>query len=137
MLNAHNQFILFFNTAKGFPGGQDYEKTSHRNRIITMIASQLNVHAGHPKAEGGVELFQNSPNPFIEMTLFWFRLPAVASIALRIFDAKGKEVNAKLGTYEAGENHVVLHRSDLREPGLYTCRLETPFGAVSRKLMMY
>ena len=116
---------------------RNYEKTGRRNHLITMIASQFNVQAGHPKAEGGVELYQNSPNPFIEMTLFWFRLPAVASIALRVFDAKGKEVSAKQGTYEAGESHVVLHRADLREPGLYTCRLETPFGAVSRKLMMY
>ncbi|GAB4498071.1 MAG: hypothetical protein OHK0019_32790 [Saprospiraceae bacterium] len=102
-----------------------------------MNASQFNVQGGHPKAEGGVELFQNSPNPFIEMTLLWFRLPAVASVVLRIFDAKGKEVSAKQGTYEAGENHLVLHRADLREPGLYTCRLETPFGSASRRLMMY
>lgn len=49
----------------------------------------------------------------------------------------GKEVNAKYGTFDSGENHVVLHRADLREPGLYTCRLETPFGTASRKLMMY
>lgn len=102
-----------------------------------MIATQFHVQGGHSKAEGGVELFQNSPNPFIEMTLLWFRLPAVSNIALRIFDAMGKEVNAKYGTFEPGENHLVLHRADLREPGLYTCRLETPFGNASRKLMMY
>jgi hypothetical protein len=102
-----------------------------------MIASQFNVQGGQPKAEGEVELFQNSPNPFIEMTLLWFRLPAMAGVVLRIFDAKGKEVSAKQGIYEAGENHVVLHRTDLREPGLYTCRLETPFGTASRRLMMF
>lgn len=102
-----------------------------------MISTQFHVQGGQSKAEGGVELFQNSPNPFIEMTLFWFRLPAVASVVFRVFDAKGKEVCAKHGDYESGESHVVLHRTDLREPGLYTCRLETPFGAASRKLMMY
>ncbi|MBK8194499.1 MAG: T9SS type A sorting domain-containing protein [Lewinellaceae bacterium] len=102
-----------------------------------MIATHFNVQGGQPVAEGGVELFQNSPNPFIEMTLLWFRLPAIASVVLRIFDAKGKEVNAKYGTFEPGENHVVLHRNDLREPGMYTCRIETPFGTASRKLMMY
>jgi hypothetical protein len=32
---------------------------------------------------------------------------------------------------------LVIHRGDLREPGMYTYRLETPFGAISRKLMMY
>jgi len=102
-----------------------------------MTASQFQVRTNQPKAENGIELFQNSPNPFIEMTLLWFRLPAFAEVALRIFDAKGTEVNAKYGTYNSGENHVVLHRADLCEPGFYTCRLETPFGTVSRKLMMY
>ncbi|MCB0574872.1 MAG: hypothetical protein KDC61_09940, partial [Saprospiraceae bacterium] len=72
-----------------------------------MIATQFHVQGGLTKAEGGVELFQNSPNPFIEMTLLWFRLPSMASVVLRIFDAKGKEVNAKHGTFDPGENHVV------------------------------
>lgn len=102
-----------------------------------MTVPQFQVRTNQPKAEGAIELFQNSPNPFIEMTLLWFRLPAFAEVALRIFDAKGKEVNAKYGSYHSGENHVVLHRSDLREPGFYTCQLETPFGSASRKLMMY
>lgn len=89
------------------------------------------------KTEGQVELLQNSPNPFIEMTLLWFRLPAAAQVLLRIFDAKGKEVNHKAGQYQSGENHLILHRADFQEPGFYTCRLETPFGTASRKLMMY
>lgn len=102
-----------------------------------MTVPQFQVRTNQPKSEEAIELFQNSPNPFIEMTLLWFRLPAFAEVALRIFDAKGKEVNAKYGSYHSGENHVVLHRSDLREPGFYTCQLETPFGSASRKLMMY
>lgn len=84
-----------------------------------------------------VELLQNSPNPFIEMTLLWFRLPAPSEIVLRLFDAMGREVNTKTGRYQPGENHLVLHRADLKEPGFYTCRLETPYGTASRKLMMY
>jgi hypothetical protein len=87
--------------------------------------------------EGNVELLQNSPNPFIEMTLLWFRLPAAADVFLRIFDTTGREVNAKRGTYQPGDNHIVLHRADLCEPGFYTCCLETPFGSATRKLMMY
>lgn len=102
-----------------------------------MTVSHYQVRTNQAKSESSVELFQNSPNPFIEMTLLWFRLPAFADVALRIFDAKGKEVNTKYGAYHSGENHVVLHRADLREPGFYTCRLETPFGNASRKLMMY
>jgi hypothetical protein len=88
-------------------------------------------------AEGSVELFQNSPNPFIEMTLLRFRLPAAAEVFLRIFDSTGREVISKKGSYQSGDNHMVLHRADLREAGFYSYRIETPYGTASRKLMMY
>ncbi len=103
-----------------------------------MTAAQFQTQPLPSKtAEGSVELFQNSPNPFIEMTLLWFRLPATADIFLRIFDTSGREVTAKKGTYQPGENHIIIHRADLLEPGFYTCRHETPYGTASRKLMMY
>lgn len=102
-----------------------------------MTAAHIEVPSVPQKTDGIVELLQNSPNPFIEMTLLWFKLPAASQILLRIFDAKGKEVNFKTGLYQQGENHLVLHRADFQEPGFYTCRLETPFGTATRKLMMY
>ena len=102
-----------------------------------MTAAIFDIPATTQKTEGTVELMQNSPNPFIEMTLLWFRLPAASNVLLRIFDAMGKEVKAKSGQFQPGENHMILHRADLQEPGFYTCRLETPFGTASRKLMMY
>jgi hypothetical protein len=102
-----------------------------------MTAAIFDAPTAPNKPEGTVELMQNSPNPFIEMTLLWFRIPSATHIMLRIFDSTGKEVKSKTGQYPAGENHIVLHRADLQEAGFYTCRLETPFGTASRKLMMY
>ncbi|MBL7828615.1 MAG: T9SS type A sorting domain-containing protein [Saprospiraceae bacterium] len=102
-----------------------------------MTVANFELPSAQQKTEGKVELLQNAPNPFIEMTLLWFRLPAASQVLLRIFDSKGKEVNNKSGQYQSGENHLILHRSDFQEPGFYTCRLETPFGTASRKLMMY
>jgi|JI6StandDraft_1071083.scaffolds.fasta_scaffold291854_2 hypothetical protein len=116
----------------------NYEKIEFRRlQESTMTAATFDAQIIPQKTEGNVELLQNSPNPFIEMTLLWFRLPAAANVLLRIFDAMGKEVNAKAGQYQSGENHMLLHRADLQEPGFYTCRLETPYGTASRKLMMY
>ena len=108
------------------------------NRINNMNAAQTQVNAGRLSfTEGNVVLYQNSPNPFIEMTLLWFRIPAAMDVALRIFDAKGREVYSKAGHYAAGENHIVIHRSDLRDPGFFSARLETPIGIATRKMMMY
>ncbi|MEZ4919784.1 MAG: T9SS type A sorting domain-containing protein [Saprospiraceae bacterium] len=88
-------------------------------------------------AEPVLQLYPNSPNPFVEMTLLWFSIPESASINLMVLDSHGHVVAHKNGYFEAGENHIVLQRSDIREPGIYMYRLETPFGSASRRLVMY
>ncbi len=89
-------------------------------------------------AEGELELLPNFPNPFVEMTLLRFNLPSPAQVVLRIFNADGAEINQKLASFEEGENHVVLQRNDLREPGIYEYQFETA-GVASprRKLVMF
>jgi hypothetical protein len=103
-----------------------------------MTAAQFEVLPELSKTDSGsVELYMNQPNPFIEMTLLRFLLPAAAFACIRIFDSAGAEVVAKQGNFNSGENHVVLHRADLKDSGLYTCRLETPYGTANRIIMMY
>ena len=102
-----------------------------------MVDYQIQALHGQQKTEGVVTLLQNSPNPFIEMTLLWFSLPDAADAKISIFDAKGREVYSKTARYAKGENHLVLQRSDLREPGQYTYRIDTASGSDSRKLMMF
>lgn len=84
-----------------------------------------------------LQLKPNTPNPFIEMTLLCFHLPEASLVTVRIFDARDREVHQWNGRYDAGEHHLVLHRSDLGEPGFYTYLVESDFGTASRKLMMY
>lgn len=97
----------------------------------------LHPESGKGLIEGDLQLLPNSPNPFIEMTLLYFRLPASADVLMRIFDGFGREVASKSGSFGAGENHMVLQRAELLEPGLYTYQLETAYGIARRKLMMY
>lgn len=84
-----------------------------------------------------VALLRNSPNPFIEMTMLWFRLSVSSTVKLTVTNSKGEVAYAHQATYESGEHHLILHRAQLKEAGLYTCQIETPHGTSSRKLMMY
>jgi len=97
----------------------------------------MHTYQGQPIADIGLELMANAPNPFIEMTLLRFNLPANTDVTLRIYDSLGQEVYSHTGLFEKGENHIVLHRTDLPEPGMYSYQLETAFGIAGRKLMMY
>lgn len=97
----------------------------------------MHTYQGQPITDAGLELMHNAPNPFIEMTLLWFNLPANTDVTLRVFDSQNQEVFSKVGSFEQGENHIILHRCDLPEPGLYSYQLESAFGIASRRLMMY
>ena len=97
----------------------------------------MHMYQSQATADKGLELLPNAPNPFIEMTLVWFNLPANTDVTLRVFDSFGHEVYIKNATFEKGENHIILRRADLKEPGLYSYRLETVYGIATRKLMMY
>lgn len=102
-----------------------------------MSSRPMPIYQGQPISDIGLELMQNAPNPFIEMTLLWFNLPANTDVTLRVFNSQGHEVCTKAGFFEKGENHILLRRSDLNEPGMYSYQLESAFGIASRRLMMY
>jgi hypothetical protein len=104
---------------------------------MTINRMPTHFQSGHSQADGELELFPNSPNPFIEMTMLPFRLPEATEVVLRVFDGLGKEISTIAGAFAKGDNHIVLRRSDLKEPGFYIYQLETPYGTASRKLMMY
>ncbi len=84
-----------------------------------------------------MELLQNAPNPFIEMTLLWFTLPAKSQVVLRVFDRSGREVFHKSEVFDKGENHILLRRADLKEPGIYAYQIESEYGVARRRLVMY
>jgi hypothetical protein len=87
---------------------------------------------------GGLQLLSNFPNPFVEMTMLRFHLPEAAFIVLSIFDAQGRMVTQKEGTFDVGENQLVLQRQDLQEPGIYEYQIATPDAVTERrKLVMF
>lgn len=87
-------------------------------------------------------LAQNYPNPFNASTRFDFSLDVAGAVNLSVFDAAGREravllAGASLG---AGPHRLDWNGRD-REgrplpSGVYLCRLRTPGGTLSRKLVL-
>ncbi|MCB0561861.1 MAG: hypothetical protein KDD09_23070 [Phaeodactylibacter sp.] len=79
------------------------------------------------KSGGGVQLFQNYPNPFTEETAIGFILPLPTRAVLRFYDVTGRELTAIEGQYAAGYNQASIRKSSLlRESEVIMYRLETP-----------
>jgi hypothetical protein len=81
-------------------------------------------------------LYQNYPNPFNAETMFFFELKRSASIALKIYDLVGNEVQTVFQDvrFQAGIHSVGIHAARLGS-GVYFYRLELDGGFVHTKKM--
>ncbi len=110
-----------------------------RTTVYKRISTMSYLPSSHATAtsEGDMRIHAASANRFIEMATIRFHLPASAQAILRVMDQNGQTVCTKSGQFEFGDNHFLLHRDDLPEPGLYLYRIETTYGSGIRKIMLY
>ncbi len=81
-------------------------------------------------------LFQNSPNPFSEITYISFNLNAGDHAKLTIFDSSGKVVYSQNKKFPAGLSRIPVQRDMLTSAGSYFYTLETARATATRQLIM-
>lgn len=91
--------------------------------LLTIDNEQLNAQAYFP-AVGEVllnridqrntpELYQNQPNPFQDQTMVRFYLTQSEEVTLTFSDISGKVLHTIQNNFGAGQNQVLINRSDL------------------------
>ncbi|MCR9132272.1 MAG: DUF1501 domain-containing protein [bacterium] len=82
------------------------------------------------------KLHQNYPNPFNPSTNIQFTLPASVNVRLQVFNIQGQLIQTLIdGNVPAGQQNIRFDGSNLSN-GTYVYRLETPYGAASRKMTL-
>lgn len=84
-----------------------------------------------------ITMIGNSPNPFVEMSILHFTLAQEAQATLRVFDTDGAQVHTQRGFFEKGSQMFLLKKEDLGHAGVYHCRIDTEFGSVTRKVILF
>ncbi|MEL7252030.1 MAG: T9SS type A sorting domain-containing protein, partial [Bacteroidota bacterium] len=83
------------------------------------------------------ELYQNSPNPFQEMTLISFNLPQASEATVTIRDAAGQLIRVIKGDYAAGYNTIQVTKSMLQgASGVLNYTLETSEHKATRQMIV-
>lgn len=98
----------------------------------------LNVatHASPNSKPFAFKLHQNYPNPFNPSTNIQFTLPASVNVRLQVFNIQGQLIQTLIdGNVPAGQQNIRFDGSNLSN-GTYVYRLETPYGAASRKMTL-
>lgn len=88
------------------------------------------------EAIGSLELRQNVPNPFINETLVTFNLPSEIQGTFNVYDVAGKVVYTKTANFNAGENQIVIRKSDLGSSGVFYYEVRTEIGSATKKMVL-
>jgi hypothetical protein len=103
---------------------------------VKLILSLTDVPSGDGRLPDGFALYQNYPNPFNPSTVIAYSLPSRSNVQLDIIDLLGRTVETRqLGEQPAGTYQIQYNASGLAS-GVYFYRIQTSFGAESRKMML-
>ena len=96
---------------------------------------------GVPEGTSRMSLAQNAPNPVTRSTTIRFSLPEPADVRLAVYDVAGRRVTLLAdGHRGAGPHELRWDGTDSRgrtlPAGIYFYRLETPSGAMQRKMVL-
>jgi hypothetical protein len=81
------------------------------------------------------EVYQNTPNPFIDQTSVGVLLPDASNVKLTVFDGTGRTVYIVEKELSKGLHIIELLSGSLPVQGLLYYRVESAFGSVERKMI--
>lgn len=84
----------------------------------------------------GFELAQNFPNPFNPSTTIQFSLPQDDDVRLKVFDARGREVETLVSGRTSRGTHKVSFNAANLASGVYLYRLETSTFSETKKMLL-
>ena len=120
-------YIAMYGNSKEMASGSEIYKATFD--ISTGVENR-------PFNTGGINLFQNIPNPFREHSRIDFELPQGGLTSLKVFDLSGHEVRELVsGMLGQGRHSIRLQGEGLRS-GIYYYVLRTGQYSLTRKLVI-
>ncbi len=81
------------------------------------------------------QVFQNYPNPVVDMTTIPFEIATASEVVLTIYDISGKEIHAQKGMYQAGKHEIPVYAQNLVN-GMLIYEIATPNAAIAKRMMV-
>jgi hypothetical protein len=105
---------------------------AYKNDARLDVAFRFN---GTTIAGVGFELYQNTPNPYINTTMIGFHLPEATEATLTIFDESGRMIFTQTGDFGKGYNAITLDRNMVNSIGMLYYKLETATDSATKKMI--
>ncbi|MEZ4896074.1 MAG: T9SS type A sorting domain-containing protein [Saprospiraceae bacterium] len=129
-----NQSVQLSQTLSMTSGITKSEGYRHEEIIPVNL---ITTEPGYPYNGKDFTLFQNTPNPFADVTTIGFILPSAGPATLRIVDVSGREVFRYTGQFEQGYQQIRVDRNRLPGSGVLYYQLESgPFHATKKLVVI-
>ncbi|MBT8230063.1 MAG: T9SS type A sorting domain-containing protein, partial [Bacteroidia bacterium] len=100
------------------------------NTVITDNISSENL------VEDEFSLYQNSPNPFTNLTRVSFNLPQDSYVIVNVHDVQGQLLRQYSGDYTKGMNQIEINAEDLGLSGVMYLTIQTEQNTASIKMVV-
>ncbi len=125
-----------FNSAHVFTTSSEFMQTEAYNESLESLIIDLKTRNSQ-RSLNAFELYQNTPNPFNELTVIAFRAAQETEVTLKIQDLSGKVLVNKLIKTNIGYNQVILNQHDLNGmSGIYYYTLEADSFISTKKMVL-
>jgi hypothetical protein len=94
------------------------------------------IRSDEDKDAATLELFQNIPNPFSNITTISFSNPKRQNVRLSILDPNGRLLLKRESEFDKGVNKFIIYSDDLDSSGLLLYRIESSGASITRKMIM-
>ncbi|MBT8233148.1 MAG: T9SS type A sorting domain-containing protein [Saprospiraceae bacterium] len=133
---------VFVINAVAKTSGSLSEAINISSELIASELYQVNGEIKQPKLDFGskvsdnkFELFQNSPNPFTDLTTVSFNLEKDEKVSISVTDVQGKLVKQFTQTYLKGLNTITVRSEDLNNSGIFYMTLKTDNNIATVKMV--
>ena len=113
-----------------------FEDQDFKSELYTSDYEVISINIGDFQNEYTTRLYQNTPNPFSNVTNIQFELSKSSLITMKIFDQEGRVIKTLSDSYEKGIHNIKLDSKSLNGNGIYYYQLETELYSGIKKMIL-
>ncbi|MEA3462883.1 MAG: family 16 glycosylhydrolase [Bacteroidota bacterium] len=134
----NRRFHLLINLAVGgnWPGDPDANTHFPQRLVVDYVRVYQDGVSGLNEESAELELGQNHPNPFDDLSEISFSLISEEEVLLEVYDSTGRKVRTLADkSFGPGTHKVAVEARDL-EPGIYSYRLQTGSSSSVKQMLI-
>ena len=97
-------------------------------------SNQLALEVVSPALQTDAILYQNQPNPFVDLSVIEFYIPISAEVEFEFFNLSGQSLHRIKAQYVQGKHQISISRHELNHQGIIYCRMT--FGSTISTMKM-